>query len=367
MTAFRFVLALAVGAVCMTPPASAILIEEIGSGTHVGGFPGKDDGTNLTIRVPQPGGKEKIVSYPRAKVKVLFQVNANTLEGLSPENPTAYRAYADELARQEEDPEAVYIAKRLYLIAAHLAPDKLGGNCLVSMSKLAGVKQAEARKYRALALMLDPKMSPDLLKEDGGKPAVSSSIRPDKKNLDDFRKLLQPYCSGNYKDLTSAITTAKQGGLDNVFTSAHMNRDQFVKWCDAALCKDCPGNKRLGLPAGTWVCPTCKGVGVVVNGFKRDVCKTCNGAKVIPCPKCHGTRVFDRPADNVRVVLRAELWTLGSDDDDSDEKGEAGSKSWSAILQSGSPGPVRPLSLDTVVPEFDPHKCVYRNGKWVEK
>jgi hypothetical protein len=41
-------------------------------------------------------------------------------------------------------------------------------------------------------------------------------------------------------------------------------------------------------------------------------------------------------------------------------------KGWSTVLQSRRLGPILPLSLDTVT-DFDPRKCRYRNGKWVEE
>jgi hypothetical protein len=111
--------------------------------------------------LPGGGTREQIVT--RASIDDLIDaVDRDRLGQLRPEDPEAYRDYAEELSEKREDPDAHVTALRLYLIAAHLEPQTLGRSCLLGMAALAR-SPAEERRYRGMAYLLDAKHDPALL------------------------------------------------------------------------------------------------------------------------------------------------------------------------------------------------------------
>jgi hypothetical protein len=376
----RFVLMLPVCLSCAASPASAILIQLADGKTRVGGFLKEQDDKRLIITTRKPDGQDETRTFLSGKYTVLHKVDEAYLKALSPDHPKGYYDCAQSLApwAKEEDQEAAYFARRLYLIAAYLdwkqygtkseyAPKSLRG-----LSELAGTPDDEARKYRAMAFLLDPSARPELLKGDAV-PAAPPR-RPDKSQagaLKNFTRALQLYREGT---LAEAAKAAKSDGVDKVFLmvpGSTMNRERFLKWCDDATCKRCRAMPLATVKRreGEIPCRTCGGLGYI--GVVTNVCKTCKGTKIESCPECGGTHVLPRE-DHLSVVLRAELWALdpdGSGDEVAEEQ-TAHPNSWSAVLQSGRPRPVSPLKLDinlqTIIPEFDPRECCYRDGKWVK-
>jgi hypothetical protein len=229
---------------------------------------------------------------------------------------------------------------------------------LLAISELAS-NPLEARKFKALAYLLDPKAGPELLKVEEVKaaPLDMNQLRA----LEEFTRALQHYRAGRIKQ---AVETAKKDGVDKIFSLAPTKLDQktFLQLCTDANCETCAAN-------GTVVCATCKGTGVVVNMFQNVLCPTCKGKKRTLCPDCGGTHVRDPlPDQGVRIVLRSELWAMDVQGlgGDVGKKEAAEPKGWSTVLQSGRLKPVVSLSLDTIT-DIDPRKCRYRGGKWVEE
>jgi hypothetical protein len=353
MSGIRFVLVLAVGLFCAAPRASAIIIE-LANRDRVKGFLKKDDGEKLWIG-HTPDRHEKGTPYVRASVTVIHELNVRALGALSKDKPEGYFKYAEELARKPEakdDPEAAYFAKRLYLLAACLDRANYGRASLLGMGELAGTPPEARRRYRAMAFVLDPKADPKLLKDD-----PVSAARPDKSDaaaLECFIKALQFYREG---EIRKARDAANQAGVVKIFAMANvdMDRVKFMGWCDDAYCKNCR-NKR-GVSTGQIRCPNCRGSGIALG----RLCGTCKGNGIVPCPECHGTPLRPRPPECIRTVLRAELWALGQGEA-GDEQQTSHPKSWSEVLQSS---PVLPLNFDTLI-DFDPRKCRYIDGEWVE-
>jgi hypothetical protein len=344
----------ALGLLFCASSASAILIET--NGGRVAGFLIADDGKTLTIRVRTKEGQEKDVEYPHAKVKILSQIDGKRLGKLSPDEPAAYRDYAKELAGMEGDPEARYVARRLYLIAAHLDPKALGPTCLLAMSALAETT-SEARKCRAMAYLLDPKADAKILEADEAKS--EKQARPEAAALRDFLKPLQLYRKGHVRD---AADLAKRPGVEALFGKApgKMSQRSFLGWCSDANCATCKATGKV-------TCPTCGGKGVVMGQFgKNERCSTCNGKRSIACSTCDGTGIDFRPSEEtLRTIMRAELWAMGqlSGDDSAPAPRSSG---WSSALRTRRTSPVLPLTLETIT-EFDPHKCYYRNRAWVAR
>jgi hypothetical protein len=356
MSRYRFAVGLVVGLFFSTSLASAILFDTANG--RVGGFVLKDDSTQLKINIVRPDGQEEVKDFLHSDIKILHQLDVKRLERLSPDYPKGYSDYADKLAEQQADPEARYYALHLYLLAAKLAPEELGASSLLRMSKLAN-RPAEARKYRAMAYLLDPKADPNILKPKAEKPAQSTPLQA--RALEEFTKALQLYRAGQIK---LASETAKHEGVEAIFSMAPGNIDvkTFLQWCNDANCTTCRADGKV-------ICPNCNGRGVVLNAFRQlERCPTCKGQKRAPCPDCGGTHVHDPlPDDTLRAVLRCELWAIdrqGAGDNPGQNATET--KGWSAVLQSRRLNPVLPLSLETIT-SFDPSKCLYRNRKWVDK
>jgi hypothetical protein len=352
----RFLFGLVVGLACVTPPARAILIDV--GGTKVGGYFVRDDGRKLVIRVVTPDGQEKFNEYDRTKVKfdIVNQINRKRLEGLAKDNPKAYRDYATELAGEQGDPEARDMAMRLYLIAAYLDPKQFGHSALLSMSRLASTP-AEERRCRAMAFLLSPEDDAGLLKGNTAKPVPRP--KADVSALQDFLTALQDYRTGQIK---AARALAVHTGVDKVFSMApgRLDRKAFLQLCTDAACPICKTKGKVR-------CTACNGTGSVRNdfgGFQR--CPTCNGQRVIACTGCDGTGYVPTLTDDVlRPLLRDELWAVEQlSGAGGDGKKAASAARWSSVLRARQVNPVSPLSLETIT-DFDPRKCLYRNGAWV--
>jgi hypothetical protein len=153
-----------------------------------------------------------------------------------------------------------------------------------------------------------------VLSPDGDAEALKPAPppRPPAADLQDFQKALQSYRTGQ---IAFAKKVAGQKNVEPVFAMApgKLGKATFLQWCTNAE----------------------------------------GSAGTLP------------PDDAMRTVLRAELWAIdqlsrgGGGETKSADDGK-----WSSILQARQVRPVAPLSLETIVPEVDPRKCVYRNGKW---
>ena len=207
----------------------------------------------------------------------------------------------------DADPEARDTARRLFLIAAYLDQRQFGRGALLSMSSLAGT-EAEARRCRAMAFLLDPKGDVDVLKPATPKAPTGA--------LQDFEKALQSYRTGQ---IANAKVLANAKDVDPVFSKAAggIDKTTFLQWCSEA-----------------------------------------DGSTGNP------------PEDRMRRILRAELWVIDQlSHGDAVDKTNAGETKWSSILQARQVKPVSLLSLETIAKDvagvMDPHKCLYRDGQWV--
>jgi len=351
MRPYCFLLGLVVMLLCVPSALRAILIET--SSGPVGGYLVDDDGKKLTIKVRAADGTEKTHEYERNKVKIIYQLNRGELEKLSRDNPKGYRDLAEELARHKEDPEARDTSMRLFLIAAYLDPKQFGASSLMSMSALAA-SPAEERKCRAMAFLLDAKQDASLLKTEALKPVQLPKGQTTA--LKDFLKALQLYRAGKIKEATGA---ARREGIDKIFAMAPGMVDQktFLLRCSEANCPACKLQGKIK-------CTMCT-KGKMLNPLGQQVrCTTCNGTGVLTCGTCDGTGINPIPEDVLRIMLRAELWAVDQLAGNVPRGKKELENNWSTILEARQVTPVMPLSLETIT-EFDPHKCLYRDGKWV--
>lgn len=330
--------------------APAVAIEFENGINVVRGFVVKDDGKKLSVRIE---GKAAPDDYDKAKIKIIFQPDYARLEKLSPENPKAYRDYADELARRQSDPESQYFALRLYLIAAHLDPEKLGRSSLLGMSAIAK-SPGKARKYRAMAYLLDPKTDAALLKKDGPPPFGKGKDAKDADNaLRSFQQALRLFRTGHLKD---ARQFATQPGVDKFFDAAPgmLEPKAFLQVCDQAECSTCKTTKHVR-------CPDCEGKKTAFN-FGNEKCFTCAGSGQILCRSCDGTGASPSVIENhLPIILRTELWAAELFTGEPSDLPVPGG--WGATYQSRQMNPVPVLSLETIT-EFDPRQCLFRDYAW---
>jgi hypothetical protein len=337
--------------------ASAIVIKT--SKGPVGGFLVSEDGKYMTLRVTEDG-QEVERDYLIAKNPVLYRIEVERLKSLSRDKPKAYSDFADELAKEEQDPEARYMARRLYLITAHLDRGKLGKDALLKLSALAD-SEAEARRCRALAYLLDEKADATLLAREEVRTDKASKLPAE--GLKDFLKALQAYRAGK---VVPALELAGRKGMERIFSQAPGDLDQaaFKRMCTDVRCAACKMK-------GTLPCSNCSGKGLVKNMFGGlEVCTTCNRKKSVTCDTCGGRGINqDLSSDTLRVILRAELWAteqlLGGGPAGEKKPAPGEALKWSSALQKRQVSPVLPLSLETLIPEIDPRKCKYHNKTWV--
>jgi hypothetical protein len=299
-----FALGLVIGWLALPCPAWGILLETPDG--PVRGYLLSDDGAKLRVRVVLADGTEKTADYDRSKVTIVHQIDTGRLQKLGKDDPKGYYAYAEELADKKfaADPEARYMARRLFLIAAYLDGRRFGHDALLRLSALAGTEE-EKRRCAALAFLLAPEGEAEA-------PRPAPPPRAPAGDLQDFQKALQSYRTGQ---IAYARKLANQKGVETVFSLApgKLDKATFLQWCTNA----------------------------------------------------EGSANTPPPDDALRTVLRAELWAIDqlSHGDAGDTK-KAGETKWSAILQARQVRPVPPLSLETIIPEVDPRKYLYRNGKW---
>ncbi|MGY8769228.1 MAG: hypothetical protein ACKVH8_12485 [Pirellulales bacterium] len=126
-----------------------------GMSEPVVGFLDSRDASGVTVLMPQPDGSYLRKIIPAIEIEDLIEtVSKERLAKLTPDNPAAYREYAEELAEKKIDPEARKMGIRLFLLAAYLDPNNLGSSSLLGMTALARTPEEE-KKMRALAFLLD--------------------------------------------------------------------------------------------------------------------------------------------------------------------------------------------------------------------
>jgi hypothetical protein len=146
-----------------TIPAWAVIIFEKGKEQPTVGYLERQDENLVVIREQFPDGRTQIRELLRSEIDdILIAVSNDRLESLNPDNPAAYREYAEELAEKRKDPDARATGLRLYLIAAYLDPKNLGRSSFLGMVGLAR-SPSEMRRFRAMAYLLDPNHNRSLL------------------------------------------------------------------------------------------------------------------------------------------------------------------------------------------------------------
>jgi len=291
----------------MTASSRAAIVLPKGDGPPIAGFLVHDDSTKIVLRERLADGTFQDREIMRSQIdEVILTVSAERLQSLRPDDPSGYRDYAEELAEKRKDPEARATAVRLYLIAAHLAPDKLGRSCLMGIAALAD-EPADVRKFRALAYLLDPAHNRELLKRsDVPVPSAGAAAHANTSELVDALRFLR---QGKY-----ALAAQQAESAEPLF-------DQYAQFLSY-----------------------------------REFLRTCEAAP------------SSGPSDDLlRRILHIEL-TLSEPPaprENRETPQDVPSADWRQIVTTGGHAPVPSLSLETIT-EIDPRKCVFRRSRWAE-
>lgn len=278
-------------------------------------------------------------------------VSDERLAALRPEDPDGYRAYAEELSAQREDPAAHSTAIRLYQIAAHLDPPRLGHSCVLSMIPLARSPQEE-RRFRAMAYLLDPAHDAAVLQ--AAEAQASQSAELDPRRAQSLLKPLRALRQGNPRD---ALALARRYKLQErlPLLSDTITYEEFERAC-APTCSACT--------RGRQPCPECQGAKFAIrDGARRVACPACGASGDVVCSVCGGDyRSNPVSRSMLERIVRLELeWADG--EDSARNTLRAARASWSRAVQQGELSPAPNLSLETLT-EFDPRQCRYRSGRW---
>ncbi len=289
--------------------------------------------------------KERTIS--RSDIDDIIQtVSPERLKTLHPDNPDKYRDYAEELAEKSKDPDARRAAIRLFLIAAHLAPDRLGRSCLLGMVPLAR-NDTEQRRFRAMAYLLDPKHNPSLLTMPVQTAAPKRDADPHQ--ADFMLRALRLLRQGKGREALVQARRIKMKERLHSLTST-ITFAEFEKAC-APTCPYCE--------RGRVTCPECNGDKFVLG----KSCATCSARGDIVCPHCGGDyRNNKLPPSLLKRIVQLELDWLPA------AKPLAAAPrptrtSWSLSVQRGQSVPLPPLTLGSLT-EFDPRKNVFLKGTW---
>ncbi|MFI4876134.1 MAG: hypothetical protein ACIALR_12375 [Blastopirellula sp. JB062] len=268
------------------------------------GYVERRPGGVLLLRIPQGGGKSVTREIPLADVEeVIETVSPNRLAELDPAQPDDYRNYAEELAQKKVDPEARETALRLFLIAARLDPQRLGRSSLLGMTSLARSSE-EARRFRAMAFLLDPDHDVRLIQD---RPATQLASTDKVEEWSDLiitglRKLR----GGDYR---SARSILRRNDIEKAFDD--LVSEISYEECQAILTRTCDG---------------------------------CEGSKI--------------PLPLIRKLVLAELALLPKVRNvDAEEPG------WAELTAAENHQPLPTLTLETIT-EFDPRNSVYRQKQW---
>jgi hypothetical protein len=316
------------------------------------GYLVRENENTVVVAEVRPDGSTVERAILRSEIRELIRsVSDEQLSALRPENPAAYRAYAEDLAAQRADPDAQVTAIRLYLIAAHLDPQRLGPRCVLAMIPLAR-SAAEQRRFRAMAYLLDPAHDPAILQT---LPTQSSEFAG--LDLRQAHLLLRPLRALRQGNPRDALALARRYKLKErmALLGDSITYEEFEQAC-APTCPHCT--------RGRQPCPDCQGAKFVTpSGAGRVACTTCGASGNVVCAACGGN-YQSNPLSRALLerIVQLEMQWSGSPDDAANAS-RAARPAWSRTWQLGNLAPAPDLTLETLT-EFDPRQCRYRDGRW---
>lgn len=287
-------------------PAAGVTIVIKGKDEPIHGYLVSESASEVVVREVSVNGT-RVVKIPLSRVEFINRpVDDDRLSGLQPDRPEQYRQYAEELSEQRADPEARELATRLFLIAAHRQPDRLGRSCLLGMSNLATTVEQRDR-CRALAYLLDPEHDRSLLEP-------------------------RPVAVAKVSDATRANDeNALESIVDKIL------RGRYARAADVAKRHEV---QRMLAPYPRLLTPT----------ELELILATPTNVELSPQLRARVLRLHHE------MIVRKTPGGMSLTRDSG--------RKWSvALLNPDNQQPVRPLTLDTISP-YDPDLSVYRDGEW---
>ncbi len=291
-----------------TSPTWAVIIHLKDRDEPIRGYLVRESDSAVIVAEVRPDGTTVERAVWRSEIRELSRfVSEAQLAALRPDHPAAYRAYADDLSAMREDPDAHVTALRLYQIAAHLDPARLGRSCVLGMIPLAR-SEAEERRFRAMAYLLDPAHDVAILQRGVAESGRSSGVDPEQ-----AQAWLEP------------LRALRQG---------HPHRA-------LALARRYKLRERLPL----------LGDSITYDEFEQ----ACGGDD--------DSHSISRSL--LERIVRLEIqWAAGPEDaEDGADARRAARLPWSRLWQLGDVAPAPSLTLETLT-EFDPRQACYRHGRW---
>lgn len=265
----------------------------------------REETDRVLIRTVDAEGKPHEQTLQRSEIdQIVPAYSSQRLATLDPAKPAMYLDYAEELRARRRDSEARDMALRLYLTAAWLDREHFGRPGLLGMISLARSPQEE-RKFRAALYLVDPRTTLESLLAPTTTPAPSSDED-----------------AAAARELLRAVRLLRTG-----------------KGATARSIIEKPAVEKL------------------LANYSRIMSKADFNAAA-------GQATLERRELRQALLLELELDALLNPTAATSE--QAASLAWSRELQGAGGKAVPSLSLETLT-EFDPRKCVWRDGKWVEK
>jgi len=298
----------------LAAPAAAVIILPANDGDPIRGRLVAETDNSITVKVDAEEGTSATKTFLKDKIDTILRaVEAERLATLSPDNPAAYRDYAEELAEKTQDPDAAATARRLYLIAAHLAPQRLGKGAMLGLASLAA-DAPEARKFRAMAYLLDDGRDASLLASGAAAEAAEASSAPAPGD---------PSSEAVRENIRTAIIALRQGErykAENIMRSPTV-RTEFARYRRALTLKEFDAAARS-----------------------------------------------TRPPDDklLRRLLAIELALETGPGGETAPSPASKKPNFTQSLVAGALGPAPVLRLRHLIPGIDPARCVYRTGEWRE-
>ncbi|PQO36680.1 hypothetical protein [Blastopirellula marina] len=277
-----------------------------GDDEPIAGYLESSDNQTIRLRIPASAGEDVHQTIDRSEIELLLQpVTADRLEQLSPDNPKAYREYAEELVEKKSDPDARETATRLFLIAAYLDPQKEGRSALLGMTPLMNDAQG-VRQLRAMAYLLGPEHDVSLL---GGT---------------------------SQEEIARGVPLSEEQRSE-VIEVLHMLRQSKRVEARQLLQRE---EIRAAMRQGT-------------NKITPEECLTLSNGT---CPGCTPGEIPNYMLQKL-VAAEYELSSSGAS--------EAMQTEWGYYLDGNFLQALPVLSLQNGT-RFDPQKCLYRDGQWIE-
>jgi len=296
----------------MVSPLQAVVVLLKGQDEPKVGFLVEQTDTLLVMQVQQPDGTFQRETFPADQVDAVVQsVSAERLEALSPDQPAAYREYAEELADKRRDPEAAAAALRLYAIAAHLDPAGQGRGSLLGMTHLVDDPE-KIRRLRAMAYLADPRHDSSLLQKPPAQAAAPEEDAEQSTLRDDLLLVLRNLRRGNKKEAKQTLDRPE-------IRAAWPARVSQISLADS-----------LDLAEGT-----------------------CPGCQTGPAPPYLKPKLIAAELSLLPPVNRPKPKAAASPQ----------SRPWSELADSQHHKPLATLNLQHLT-GHDPGKSIYREGQW---